>query len=168
MQKDNEQLVRAAVAREMQHIRQCLNTLPGDNKVCGYEDFEKVASKDSSTDGDRMMISISIGVRSALNRTEARLAAKLFRKAVVRYPKAIFLISILGYDDDPRELWEFEDVCRYVRKWARFAGVDDVETAAKYFANFDTGTMGFLAGCGVFGEVMQRQSLTGLTPTSKQ
>jgi len=55
-------------------------------------------------------------MRGQLTRAAARNAAKAWRKATERYPKAVFNISFAGYDDDPRELNEFPDVCSYAKQ----------------------------------------------------
>jgi hypothetical protein len=49
---------------------------------------------------------------------------------MARYPKALFLLTFAGYDDDPRELHELPEVCAYARTWAELAGMDN-EAAAE-------------------------------------
>ena len=43
------------------------------------------------------------------------------------------MICLLGYNDDPREVWEFHDARRYLRWWARYAGMNDPATADHWF-----------------------------------
>jgi hypothetical protein len=43
-----------------------------------------------------------------------------------------FTIGLLGYDDDPREVWEFHDARRYVRWWAKFAGLNNLAEAERW------------------------------------
>jgi hypothetical protein len=52
------------------------------------------------------------------------------RDVTTRHPKAYFVINLIGFDDDPRELWEFRDVRLYVRWWARLCSLDDIVKAA--------------------------------------
>jgi hypothetical protein len=103
-------------------------------------------------DGQGLMVCIAIGRRDGLSKQAARVAARKWREVIHQYPKiACIRILMIGYDDDPREIWEIVDSARYVRRWARLAGIDDVETAW----NSPLGAEGaaFLAACGCFGEV---------------
>ena len=132
-------------------------------------------------DGEGMFIPITIGSRGNLSKAEARLGAKMWRQATGRYPKACFMLSLLGYNDDPREVWEFRDARRYVRWWARFAGMNDFATADHWLGMSSaigrsmpvlgpmaTGGMGFLAACGVFGEELRQAALRGHRPMVPQ
>jgi hypothetical protein len=76
-------------------------------------------------DGEGMLIPVTVGARGSLSKAEARRAAIMWREAISRYPKAYFMICLLGYNHDPREIWEFSDARRYMRWWARFAGMND-------------------------------------------
>jgi hypothetical protein len=107
------------------------------------------------------------------------LGAKLWREAIARYPRAAFMISLLGYSDDPREVWEFHDARQYVRWWARYAGMDDPATADRWLGPssaisqmlpppWGSAGMGFLAGCGVFGEEARQFAVRNLKPTVAQ
>jgi hypothetical protein len=115
-------------------------------------------------------------MRGQLSKTEARKAAKMWQQAVGRYPKAIFYPHLVGYDQDPREIWEIVDAARFVRWFARAAGLDDVDTALHVFGPDSPagkaatlgGAIGFFAACGVFGEDFKRDALRNLKPTSKQ
>src|SRR4051794_4914747 len=60
-------------------------------------------------DGEGMLIPITIGARGNLSKAEARRGAAMWREATERYPRGMFLLTLLGYDDDPREVWEFGD-----------------------------------------------------------
>jgi hypothetical protein len=83
-------------------------------------------------DGEGMFIPVTIGARGNLSKAEARRGAAMWRQATGRYPEACFMISLLGYNEDPREVWEFRDARRYVRWWARFAGLDDPAVADQW------------------------------------
>jgi len=127
------------------------------------------------SDGDGMFIHIVIGLRGDLSKAEARRRAAMWREATNRYPKAGFIISLAGYDEDPREIWEFDDARRYVRWWARFAGMDDLKTADPWLgltsaigASGNYAGMGFLAACGVFGEAARQMSSRRHVPTAPQ
>lgn len=71
-------------------------------------------------------MSFVIGMRGELTKQAAAQAARVWRQTRARHPDVPFTVSIAGYDDDPRELWQFPDVCRFVRRFAREAGLDDL------------------------------------------
>jgi hypothetical protein len=134
-------------------------------------------------DGDGEMMPITIGTRDRLTKHAARQAAEVWRKLAARYPKAIFYLHLLGYDQDPREIWEIVDAARYVRCFARYAGLDDIDTALRFFGPSSSvgqvpdvgpgcaairGGFAFLAGCGVFGEDFKQEALREHKPISEQ
>jgi hypothetical protein len=132
-----------------------------------------------SGDGEGMFISVTIGSRGSLSRAEAKRAAAMWRQATGHYPKACFMICLLCYNEDPREVWEFRDARRYVRWWALYAGMDDLTTADRWLGltsaigrtmpePWATAGMGFLAACGVFGEEARQLALRGHQPTVTQ
>lgn len=120
-------------------------------------------------DGDDTFIPIVIGVRGRLTAREAKRLAGFWCEIIKRHPKAIYYPQLLGYDDDPRELYEFEDVRLYLRQFAHFAGIAGpeaigVETAGNFF-------VGLLAACGCAG--FKHIVVTGadgspLKPTTEQ
>jgi hypothetical protein len=129
-------------------------------------------------DGAGAFIPFTMGLRGELTKQAARKSADVWRKVTWRYPKAGFCIQLAGYDQDPRAVWEFPEAARYVRWWARFAGMDDIEIANNLVGDGNpmlhaagppaNGGLGFLAACGVFGDELKKQSLAGLVPTVKQ
>lgn len=152
-----------------------------------FVSFEHGPPKDLPPgDGERLMAPVILGMRGRLTKTEARKAAEMWKQAIARYPKAIFYLQLVGYDEDPREIWEIVDAARYVRWFARAAGLDDIDTALRIFGpgsptweaaqaidgklgrNALGGTLGFLSGCGVFGEEFKRNTLQNFKPTPKQ
>jgi hypothetical protein len=90
--------------------------------------------------------------RGDLTKRTARQMAEVFRKARARSPASPVYITFVGYDDDPRELWQFPEVCRYLKWWARFAGISDWQAAAAVPWAHHSWDMAFLVGCGVFGD----------------
>jgi hypothetical protein len=139
-------------------------------------------------DGDGMIAPFIIGERGRLTKTAARKAGAMFRDMSARYPKAIFYLNLLGYDQDPREIWEVVDAARFVRWFARAAGLNDMATAEQIFGPGSPtweagaamgeaigkdkgsicGAIGFLAACGVFGDELKQHALRQLKPTLKQ
>ena len=95
-----------------------------------------------------------IGTRDDLSPKSAEAAAQKWRDIRRQYPNLSVYVSLAGYDDDPREIWEIASAAEYVRQWARFAGIENLEETA-------TGPLGttgaaFLGACGVFGEEVRR------------
>ena len=55
-----------------------------------------------------------------------------WRETSMRFPNSGFYLQIAGYDNDPREPWEFPEVARYVRRFARTAGLDSRKLVTKW------------------------------------
>jgi hypothetical protein len=116
-------------------------------------------------DGDGLFAGVTIGERGWLSKREARASAEAWRKLAQRYPKGLFVITMHGYDQDPRNIWEVPEAARYVRWWARYAGVDNIGEAYRFFGPNSKAAalgpvgngLGFLAACGVFGEEIEQK-----------
>jgi len=102
-------------------------------------------------DEEGVMIAFTIGMRGSLTEHEARAAARAWRKTIAQYPKACVCIGIAGYDSDPRELWRIPEASRHVRRWARFADLNDIFDAAR--TPLDPASLSVLAKCGAFKDV---------------
>ena len=141
-------------------------------------DFNDDARDWPAEEEEGMLIPFTIGARGHLTKYEARHAARTWQKAIKHYPNAMFYLNLLGYDEDPREVWEISDAARYVRWFARFSGLDDFDTADHWFgpasalSQFIPDRPGaglvFLAGCGVFGEAVKEQVLRDMKRTITQ
>jgi hypothetical protein len=70
-------------------------------------------------------------------------------------PGAATSLHITGYDDDPREIYEFPEVTRYVRRFARAANIDFDLGCARLHPT----SVGLLALCGAFGENLRQLGL---------
>jgi hypothetical protein len=66
-----------------------------------------------------------IGERGKLTRREAKMAPRKWKELLMCAPAARVMLSISGFDDDPRGLSEFEEVRKFVQQFARFAGIND-------------------------------------------
>jgi hypothetical protein len=91
------------------------------------------------------LISHCIGKRGDLTRRAAKAAAREWKECLRLAPKA-YVLSISGYDDDPRNLWEFDEVRKFVQQFARFAGINDVMDYSERLAE---DSLALLAACGV-------------------
>jgi len=136
-------------------IRNAIQSLPPGAEVV-FSDDDELAHKAIPPD---TTIILSIGRRGALSKRYADEYAKTWKDILARSPQTVIVIHISGYDEDPREIWEFPDVRKYVRRWARSAGFsNDLDTAARQLGVGEDGlrpdlsvTLALLAICGVFG-----------------
>jgi hypothetical protein len=169
---DDPKAARETVEIDIRLAAQGLRESNLPTQFVSFEDPDR--SKWPEGDGDRTLIPVTIGIRSDLSKAAAAHCAAMWQEVTARYPKAFFLLNILGYDTDPRELWEFPEVRRYVRRWARLTGLNDLETANRWIGSCEgrvesplsperypiaTGGPGFVAACGVFGEAIRQQAL---------
>jgi hypothetical protein len=96
---------------------------------------------------DLMMF--EVGNRRHLTGSAAKTSASAFGKIVTDFPQVYVILHFAGWDDDPRPLWQFPEVCRYARRWARLAGVDRPD--APHVANLSESSFAVLSKLGVFG-----------------
>jgi hypothetical protein len=85
-----------------------------------------------------------IGERGKLTRREAKVAARKWEELLTCAPAARVMLSVSGYDDDPRGLYEFGEVRKFVQQFARFAGINDAA-----IERLDDDSAFLLAMCGV-------------------
>jgi hypothetical protein len=114
-----------------------------------------VVNRDDVIEDDpHSIIQLIIGHRGNLTGRHAKEAAKGWKLARSQAPRSPIHIAIAGYDQDPSELWEFAEVCRFVRRWARAAGLDDPYVAMREIGNVEQfpNLLVLLAKCGTFGE----------------
>jgi hypothetical protein len=141
--KENAQAGRRASKRDFFNFVDWLDGLKGrDTRVFGPDE-----DTSSYGDGTGVVMPIHMGARGELTTEYAKQCADLWLKITAKHPKAHYVPVILGYDEDPREIWEFGEVRNYVRQWAKFAGITGPE-AIKVEAAF---LMGLLAACGCEG-----------------
>jgi hypothetical protein len=96
-------------------------------------------------------IGINIGKRGNFTRVSAKRNARAFREIAARQPWAELYLSIHGYDDDPRDLWEIREVRAYLCRWAQFAGLKSSADADAL--KIDVTMCGVLAKCGAFDDI---------------
>jgi hypothetical protein len=94
---------------------------------------------------------IMLGTRGHLTEQYAREAADSFRQMRARLPKAEIALTVGGYDDDPRELFQVPEVCRFVQFWAGVAGVSGWRIA-ETIPWHSSDDLALLVRCGVFGD----------------
>jgi hypothetical protein len=172
MNKENKTEARKLVESDAKTLaRHLIGEFSGRVDVVGPDSNEW-----PSGDGEGMLSNVTIGHRDDLTKRSAREAAEMWRKAVRRYPKAMFYPHLLGFDQDPRELWEIPEAARYIRWWARFAGIDSEETACRLLGQdspngttfYGAATLVMLSGCGVFGDELKQVVLAQHKATTAQ
>jgi hypothetical protein len=147
---EDRELARKLANKDLDRMLDSARALAG--KDFHYAEYSEAAVGSTAAlgDGEGILVEMTIGARGSLTRSFAKAAAKAWRETIKRHPKAMFGINIAGYDNDPRELVDFPEVRKYVRRWAELAGVS--------FESLDTirfsseGDVAFLAACGVFGD----------------
>ena len=92
---------------------------------------------------------------------DCRDSARAFRLARKRYPQAKIGISVGGYDNDPRELYDIPEAREYICRWARKAGLSDWRVAIEvpWGKEWD---LALLQLCGVFAD---DSPITVITPS---
>jgi hypothetical protein len=117
-------------------------------------------------DGTDMMIAFILGHRGELGEEDAKANGKFWCELTARHPRATFVPSLAGYDLDPREVWEFDDVRRYMRVWASAAKITSPETI-RVKTHRDQ-LLALLALCGVPGFENVTVVGEGAKPTTAQ
>jgi hypothetical protein len=115
-------LAREAVERDARNAGKMMR---GSGVPCEVVTYDEAPSRlDAET-----AVSLTIGIRGDLTKREALRAAQVWMNIRANSPNSPIYVHFLGYDDDPRELHEFPEVMRYLRWWARAAGLGDFNTA---------------------------------------
>jgi hypothetical protein len=116
--------------------------------------FDIIGPDDDSSqygDGDGVFLNVTIGTRDHLTNEDAKLCAEMWRKLVRKHPKGTFAPHLLGFDQDPRELYEFPNVRAYLQLWAKYAGITGPEDITVEIAWGRQFFIGLLAACGCEG-----------------
>jgi hypothetical protein len=170
---ENKKIAAELVERDAKKAIEFLNKLDMPVQIAPADTSDWPAG-----DGEGMLAPITIGTRDHLTKREARKNAALWRKARRRYPKATFIINMLGFNEDPRGIHEVPEAARFVRWWARYAGMDDPREVEQYLADqvdaarFEAwngstaaeANVGLLASCGVYGATAKAHVLRGQSP----
>jgi hypothetical protein len=131
-------------------------------KADGHKPVMYVAGLDDATElldtlGDRVAaIFLCVGERGHLTEERAAAAAEQWRSVLARNIECLWL-HVAGYDDDPRELFEIDEVCAYLKLFVQHADLT-VAQAVKLIP--DSQGCAFLAACGAFGEHYRRVALS--------
>jgi hypothetical protein len=137
----------------MDEVKGEIGQLRAQGTPVSLRTFDDLGGYDETlpVDGDRTVLVLTIGLRGELRNMQAHEAAKAWQALLARYPKAIIMLSVAGYDDDRREIWEIPEARDYVCRWAKLAGLD--HSAAAMTSPLDRDAVGLLAKCGAFSDV---------------
>jgi hypothetical protein len=103
----------------------------------------------------KTMFNLEIGQRGNHTRRVAEAAAKAFRQVATKAGPGKILIHLVGYDSDPREVWEVEEAAEYVCLWASLAFTSENDLNLLHERMIP-----FLASCGVFGDYISKKSVS--------
>jgi hypothetical protein len=120
---ENRKIARRLVEDELEEFAQC-RAAPGVVIILPESDPQTWPAPPSAVGPQ---ICFMLGQRDELTEAAAKRIGDLWRKATQHYPRGVFIFFMFGYNADPREMWEIPDTARYVRWWARYAGMDDLE-----------------------------------------
>jgi hypothetical protein len=147
---EDKRAARKMAANDLAHHYKIIRQHRPDLPVVGHDD----QMPEVEGDGSDVMVSFLVGSRGDLTRQAAKRAARSWCRHVARYPKACYVLSLAGYDEDPRNLWEIDEAARYIRRWAHLAGLTSLAEADRYLQEH---FVALLAACGAFGEDAKRQ-----------
>ena len=119
MSNTDEELVKQDADRVRKMATEITAELGNEMDVAGPED-------DTSHygDGKRVMTSFHIGSRGKLNQSTAEEYAESWKDFRARHPKSPVVIFFLGYDMDPRQIWDIPECAQYLRWFAEAAGIN--------------------------------------------
>jgi len=139
---------RAAADKDRVGLIDFFNKKGAPNSYCEYGDDGQL---DVENVTPKTLFNLEIGQRENHTRIVAEAAAKAFRKVAPKAGPGMIVLVIVGYDDDPRELWDIPDVAAYIRLWASLA-----ITSERDLSLLHPQMVRLLAACGVFGPEVKR------------
>ena len=96
-----------AVLADLHAFRTLMRELGCGDQRTSYD--EAGLSSDAPDDDSIGLVTVNIGERGSLSKQRVRTGARAWHETTQRYPQAALLIYVLGYDQDPRELWEIPE-----------------------------------------------------------
>ena len=100
--------------------------------------------------GAGTFIPMSLGSRLDLSHEAVAVGVKDWHRVRAQYPNAMFYINLLGFDEDPREIWHIKPAAKFFRRWAHAVGITTPEIAEQQGLVFKS--IQTLATVGAFGE----------------
>lgn len=101
-----------------------------------------------SEDYDTVML--CIGGKGHMGAEELRDMARAVAMVHESYPCAPIMLTVDGYDDDPRSLWDIPEAAQYVRRFAMASGLHNWR--GPLFAALDDPSRALLIACGAIDE----------------
>ena len=94
------------------------------------------------------VVVLEIGDPGRLSRRYAAEMARLIHHAAHQCPDATLVVTLGGFDDDPRSLWDIREARKFLKAWAAEAGIRD--WWHPLVMRLSVGTIALLAKCGAF------------------
>jgi hypothetical protein len=94
-----------------------------------------------------------------LTESMAKAAAGAFLKIKKRAGAGMVILSLSGWNDDPREIWDIPEAAEYVRLWGRLVGFNESMSPimlARALIPLNCNAVTLLAACGCFGDAGRR------------
>jgi hypothetical protein len=135
-------------------VNDLMRSIPEARKLgASVRNYDEMDAYDETrpVNDNQTMVAFTLGMRGELNRRAAKRAAHAWRSAVTQYPDGIIVLSIAGYDDDPRALWEIAETREYVRQWAKL--VDLTHSDAALASPLSPVSISVLAKCGALKDI---------------
>jgi hypothetical protein len=147
----DKDLVKQDADRFREMAREIADTYGNVMDVAGPED-------DTSRfgDGERVLVSFHVGSRGELDWFAAQEYARSWKIFRTRHPKSPVVIFFLGYDTDPREIWDIPECVQYLKWFAKTAGINKPSDLPP---DIDSNLFGLMARCGVFPDVTRAINL---------
>ena len=96
------------------------------------------------------LIAVEIGGKDDMSEARINDAARAVKLAHRVYPGATIMLSMHGYDDDKRELWQIRSAIDYIRKFAKLSGLHDWQSTT--FNQLYEDSKGLLIACEAIDE----------------
>lgn len=110
-----------------------------------------------------LIVALVIGDREeGLTKDAAKLTADYWLALKAKMPEAVLMVTVHGFDDDPRELWEITSAQQYIRRWAHLAGFNRYSRATLPDPDIEQAsctneTHSLFAICGAYGEALRNK-----------
>ncbi len=83
-------------------------------------------------------INVEIGVAGQFTEANVKIAAQGFMFATsVTSPTTVVAVSIGGYDDDPRELWDIEEARKYILRFAHLISTNGIRPSKLFYESWE-------------------------------
>lgn len=122
--------------------------LPPEVLAFTFDELDRVMASPAGGQADALVI--ELGGRGHFGASDVVRASEALHSAIGKLTeRQTLILTIGGYDQDPRELWQVPKVVQFVRRVLKHAGVTHWSHPAVAMLNEET--LALLVQCGVFG-----------------